>query len=452
MTARWWVPLCLVLLAGCSGVSKNVRLDTGQGRPIVFMPRTANAGPIALDEDDFEQAVSGLARQVRLSARPQDDARQLLEVAERSGWYRFEGRGRYMRPLGPGEHLSAEVPANEVELTRAYLRWCGRASRPGDCLGLLEERPVVSGDGRYALAMALAQGAVLEEMREAFKDMANPEAVMSAVLWTLTTYCILISVPEPFSKGIAAVMTVSLIAYVGLDTFWGLIAGFKHLVDEADRATTFDELREAGERYGKVMGRNAARAFVMLATAAIGSTSAGLAAKVPTLPGAMQAAAQAEAQMGIRLAAVGEVRVVAVSASGITLSLAPGAVAAMAQGTSAGGSAARAAPSGYRAWGSFSGFKKAMGKAGPGKQWHHIVEQTPGNVNRFGPQALHNTENIVPLEESLHTRVSAFYSSVQRELTNSTWTVRQWLSTQTYEAQREFGLLAIENVKKGIWR
>jgi hypothetical protein len=32
-----------------------------------------------------------------------------------------------------------------------------------------------------------------------------------------------------------------------------------------------------------------------------------------------------------------------------------------------------------------------------------------------------------------------------------TQTVRQWLSTQSYEAQRDFGLLALDNLKKRIW-
>ena len=41
---------------------------------------------------------------------------------------------------------------------------------------------------------------------------------------------------------------------------------------------------------------------------------------------------------------------------------------------------------------SFSAFKRAMGPAGPGKSWHHIVEQTKGNVARFGPERLHNTQ------------------------------------------------------------
>jgi hypothetical protein len=46
------------------------------------------------------------------------------------------------------------------------------------------------------------------------------------------------------------------------------------------------------------MGRDAARAFSMLATVALGNTAPGLAAKVPTLPGVMQAAAQAETMIG----------------------------------------------------------------------------------------------------------------------------------------------------------
>jgi hypothetical protein len=93
-----------------------------------------------------------------------------------------------------------------------------------------------------------------------------------------------------------------------------------------------------------------------------------------------------------------------------------------------------------------------MGPAGQGKQWHHIVEQTPGNVKRFGGEALHNTENVTALTTPVHTRVSAFYSSIQPKITNSnTLTVRQWLSTQSYEAQREFGLLTIKNILGGIW-
>ena len=79
------------------------------------------------------------------------------------------------------------------------------------------------------------------------------------------------------------------------------------------------------------------------------------------------------------------------------------------------------------------------------------MEQTPGNVNRFGGEALQNTENVIALDKALHGKVSAFYSSVQWGITKSGLTVRQWLSLQSYEAQREFGLRAIANISKGVW-
>ncbi|MFY0562319.1 hypothetical protein ACN28E_00640 [Archangium lansingense] len=442
----------LVLLVGCGTASRVVRLDTGQTETIVFTPRSG-AEPVALGNGEFQEAVLALARDVRPPARPQEAARRLFEVEARSGSYTYETRSRRITPHEPGAHLEGESTeeAAEVELTRAYLRWCERTGRPGDCLRLLTESPTVNGDGRFALAMALAKGAVLDEMLEAFKDMADPHAMVAAVLWTWTTYMILVSIPDvTISKGLAAVMTATIISYVGVDTFWGLVVGFKRLMDEADRATTFNDLREAGERYGKLMGRNAARAFAMLAMAAIGNTALGLAAKVPKLPGSMQAAVQAETQVGIRLAAVGQVETVAVSAESVTIALAPGAVAMTARAMS--GAAAKAPPNGFRAWGSYKSFKRAMGSAGPGKEWHHIVEQTPGNVKRFGAQAVQNTENITPLDKGIHTRISSIYSSIRYDITHSyTLTVREWLSTQTYEAQREFGLLAIENVTKGFW-
>ncbi|WP_043401407.1 hypothetical protein [Archangium violaceum] len=440
----------LFLLVGCGTASRVVRLDTGQTETIVFTPRSG-ARPVALGNGEFKEAVSQLARDVRPPTLPQEAARRLFEVEARSGSYTYEFPSRRLTPLEPGEHLEGQSTTPEAELTCAYLRWCERTGRPGDCLRLLTESPTVNGDGRFALALALAKGAVLDEMLEAFKDMADPHAMVAAVLWTWTTYMVLISIPDvTVSKGLAAVMTATLISYVGVDTFWGLVVGFKRLMEEADRATTFNELREAGEQYGKRMGRNAARAFAMLAMAAIGNTAPGLAAQVSKLPGSMQATVQAETQVGIRLAAVGEVETVAVSAESVTIALAPGAVAMTVQAMS--GAAAKAPPNGFRAWGSYKSFKRAMGSAGRGKEWHHIVEQTPGNEKRFGAQAVQNTDNIVPLDKGIHTRISSLYSSIQRDITGSSiLTVRKWLSTQSYEAQREFGLIAIDKVTKGIW-
>ncbi len=317
----------LVFLFGCSTASRVVHLDTGQTDPLVFTPRSG-ARPVTLGRGEFAEAISELARDVRPPARTQEAARRLFEVAARSGSYTYETPSRRFTPLKPDEHLEGQSTTPEIELTRDYLRWCERTGRPGDCLHLLTESPTVNGDGRFALALALAKGSVLDEMMKTFKDMADPHAMVAAVLWTWTTYMLLVSIPDvTISKGLAAVMTATIISYVGVDTFWGLVVGFKRLMNEADRAMTFSTLRAAGERYGQLMGRNAARAFAMLAMAAIGNTAPGLAAKVHQLPGSMQAAVQAETQVGIRLAAVGEVGMVAVSAETVTIALAPGAVA-----------------------------------------------------------------------------------------------------------------------------
>ncbi len=198
MTPRWFIPLMLGLLAGCGGTTRLVRLETGRGEPRVLTSRSVEAEGVELDADDFEEAVSELALDVRPPARPQEAARRLFEVGARSGSYLYEAHGQRLRPVGPGEHLTEALPEEEVELTRAYLRWCERTKRPGDCLRLLEEGPTVTGDGRYALAMALAQGAVLDELMHALEDMADPQAVLTAVLWTWTTYMVLLAVPEPF--------------------------------------------------------------------------------------------------------------------------------------------------------------------------------------------------------------------------------------------------------------
>ncbi len=85
---------------------------------------------------------------------------------------------------------------------------------------------------------------------------------------------------------------------------------------------------------------------------------------------------------------------------------------------------------------SFSQAKRVLGPAGEGKHWHHLVEQTPGNVGRFGPQAVHNTGNLVRLDIAVHRQVSGYFSSKQRFTGGQT--VRQWLSGQSYARQQQF--------------
>jgi hypothetical protein len=220
-------------------------------------------------------------------------------------------------------------------VTKEYLQFCEAGGKPGDCRKALMNNPVLTGDGRYTLGMSFAIEEIVPEMMQSFKDMADPEAIKASLYWAITIYAAMWLAPEPvFSKGLATVITASFVCYIGVDTFWTLIQGFRRMVEELDHATSFAAIREAGRRYGKVMGKNAARAFALLLTAAIGQTAASFSAKVPTLPGSAQASAAGAARVGIRLTEVAQVEAVAVTADTVTIALAPNAVAATAQSVS----------------------------------------------------------------------------------------------------------------------
>ena len=283
-----------------------------------------------LEEEEAVEGVREQAQRVRHSAHPERAARKLFDMPPRSGWYGYnEHQGVVPLDEQPPASQWARV---DVEITQAYLRYCEARGQPGDCRRVLLNSPVLTGDARYALAMSFAMDEVVPEMMEAFKDMADPEAIKASILWTMTIYAAMWLAPEPvFTKGLATVVTATFICYVGVDTFWTLIQGWSRMVETADGATTFAQLIGAGERYGKVMGRNAARAFALLLTAAIGQTASGFSAKVPTLPGSAQASVVGASQAGIRLSEVAQVESVVVTADAITIALAPNAVAATAQ-------------------------------------------------------------------------------------------------------------------------
>ncbi|MFL5344309.1 MAG: hypothetical protein ACJ8AT_05925 [Hyalangium sp.] len=432
---RWAVLLLFSFLAGCTP-TKVVRLDTGRGEPSIHVPRR-DVEPVAVSEKEFKEAVAQHAPSVPAVERPLEYAGRLFGVPERSGWYRYEGKSQRLMASEPGSHQNLRLLPEDEELKRRYLLWCEQRWGGGDCLRLLVDKPFLDGDAKYALAMAIAQSKVLGAMKEELARQVSPQAVMATVVGGLTMYAILLALPEPVSKGVAALLTAGAMAYLGWDTVWRLIDGWLVLMKEVDQATTFEAISASGEKFGDTMGEKAARAFVMLATVAMGNTAAGMAATLPKLPGAGQAAVVAETQLNIRFTApaLTQVESVAISAEGVTIALAPHAVAMTA------GGADGATKADFRAFKSMRDFKNAMGSAGEGKNWHHIVEQTPGNVERFGPEALHNTENVIAIDSNVHREISAFYSSKQ-ELTDG-MVVREWLRGKSYEEQRAFGLMIL---------
>jgi hypothetical protein len=218
----------------------------------------------------------------------------------------------------PGNTRSLRLLPEDEELKRRYLLWCEHTWGGGDCLRLLVDKPFLDGDARYALAMAIAHSKVLGAMKEELARMVNPQAVVATVVGGLTMYALLLALPEPVSKGIAALMTLGAMTYLGWDTVWRLIDGWLVLMKEMDEATTFDGISASGEKFGATMGEKAARAFVMLGTVALGNTASGMAATLPKLPGAGQAAVVAETQLNIRFTApaLAQVESVAITVEG----------------------------------------------------------------------------------------------------------------------------------------
>lgn len=93
---------------------------------------------------------------------------------------------------------------------------------------------------------------------------------------------------------------------------------------------------------------------------------------------------------------------------------------------------------------SYRAFVKAMGKADPSgqnlRQWHHIVEQNPSNIQKFGQEALQNKENILNIQKDIHQKISGYYSSIDPSVTGSThMKVRDWISQQSFAEQLSFG-------------
>lgn len=420
MASRWSAVFMLVVFASACATPRGVRLDTGQGQAFEHQPPTTGRA-VAVGEEDFEASLRWLLLEVPLAVRP-------------------AGQGFVVR-------ASHSPPAEDT----AY--WFGKAlggpCRPGqprnECVSLLDEVMGLSQGEKLVLGLGMSLQPMRQSIARALEDTMTPQFFAAAIAAGMVSWVVLAANPEPVFTKVAAVVAALMVIYLGVDAFLAMVKACQELKRASEEAVTLEELREAGQRFGDQVGPQAARVFILALTVMISRGTMGgstwLAGRMPLLPRFAEASAVGASQVGVKLASVGEVSMVAVVEGNLVISLAPTAVAMA------------ASPRGIRSWGSHSGLAKALGPAGKGKEWHHLVEQTPGNVKRFGPQALHNTENVIALDKSLHDQVSWFYSSKQQELTGSrTLTVREWLSTQSFEAQREFGLRAMENIRKGIWR
>jgi hypothetical protein len=100
-----------------------------------------------------------------------------------------------------------------------------------------------------------------------------------------------------------------------------------------------------------------------------------------------------------------------------------------------------------KSFGSFDTLKRNLGPAGEDSVYHHIVEQRAANMERFGAEAIHNTQNVVPVSRAVNQQIANYYSS--KTSFSGGQTVRQWLNSKTYSEQSAFGQRILDAASKG---
>jgi hypothetical protein len=315
------VPFVLVVLLVQSACLRPVPLKAvstpkspeSQGTVVyeveVLEPGHGATRPVPIDKAPFQQAMQRLAHKVPLKGSPQEVARALLaasleesqeaETVIMGGEYLAEVYRDRILSLVPLRQTGPVplTPEAEEALRTKYLEWCKRRGG-GDCLGLFDDGPSLLTDDRRTLALSMALGSVLDETQQALARELDPRMLVAMVVWTAGLYLGLLLVPEPTTKALAAGLTLLLVAWLGLSTFWELVDGWARLANRAHEATTFEELREAGGQYAQVLGTQSARAMILAVATLAGSTLGQVAARVRSMPGYSLAGAQWEAQGG----------------------------------------------------------------------------------------------------------------------------------------------------------
>jgi hypothetical protein len=327
--------LILALLVGCSSTPRSVRVETRtRGETFVHIPRTTTVEPVAVTPEEVTHALQRLAREVRLTSSPRETVERLFQLDALYGHYLYLLRERKLVPLESGTPLEGTLTEQEQKLVGQYKTWCRSTQGfEGDCLGgALVAGKYLDLQGRYLWAMALSKSPVLEEFEKALGQMVGMQAIIQAALCTVVTLLVLLAMPEPVTKLVAAWATVGLILWIGAKTLYSLVTGWFQLMEEVKAATTFEEVREAGEKFGRLFSREAAQAFALMAMALLTHTAKGFTEQVGTLPGSAQVSMQAVGREGLLLSEVGAVESVTVTTEGFLIALPPGAVVMTAPG------------------------------------------------------------------------------------------------------------------------
>jgi hypothetical protein len=120
---------------------------------------------------------------------------------------------------------------------------------------------------RLFLALKLSTRYMDEGIREAAQELFSAPAFLVSVSLSVLVYFAAWLAPEPlFSKAFAAALTVRLSLLVGLVELSRLAMACLRLYQEAEAATTPQQLEAASERFGKSLGGTTLRVLVVVAS------------------------------------------------------------------------------------------------------------------------------------------------------------------------------------------
>ncbi len=285
--------------AGDSATQREARSAPRQLQPVLMVyaaevEARGSTRVVAVTRAEYQRAVQQLLQHHQAHGTAQETAQGLLHAMPEEELLAEVYRDRVLT-LIPLTDKGSLVPEAEAALKEKYLRWC-QPRGAGDCLGLFTDGPYLRTDDRRTLALALAFGGVLDETRAALGRELGPQALLSSLVWAAGLYLALWLLPEPSTKAVAAALSVVLLAWLGVDALWCLLDGWARMAHTAHEATTFEELRDAGEAFGKQLGTDAARALVLAVATLTGRTLGEVATHLRSMPRFNQVQAQWAAQ------------------------------------------------------------------------------------------------------------------------------------------------------------
>lgn len=308
------VGLLLVLFSGCA-TARVVRLDTGQGAPLEYRPPAPDKS-VRVVEDEFERSLSLLALSVPLALH---DPQQ--------GWF-----------------VRASYPSDAADLRwqhlkrKGYFGLCAASLRTDRCASLLDDVSGLNEWEKFGAAFILSLDPLKDSVARAVEKTLAPQLFFAIISTAVVSWAVLAANPEPLFTKTLAVVSALLLIYLGVEVFLEVVDAIRELKRDTDRATTAEELNQAGHRYANRVGPPISRVIVLAVTTAVCQGMVGGAAwtaswAARTLPNFPDAGAAAAMQLGITLEGVGQVSAVSVVGGNVIISLPAGAVSmAAAQG------------------------------------------------------------------------------------------------------------------------